>query len=29
MGGLLQFQVTASVAGELVAEGVIVLNEVL
>ena len=29
MGGLLQFRVTASVAGELVAEGVIVLNEVL
>jgi 3-hydroxyacyl-[acyl-carrier-protein] dehydratase len=29
MGRLLQFQVTASVAGELVTEGVIVLNEVL
>jgi 3-hydroxyacyl-[acyl-carrier-protein] dehydratase len=29
IGGLLQFQVSASVGGELVAEGVIVLNEVL
>jgi len=28
MGGLLQFQVSARVGGELVAEGVIVLNEV-
>jgi len=27
MGALLQFQVTARVAGELVAEGIIVLNE--
>jgi len=27
MAGLLQFQVTARVAGELVAEGVIILNE--
>jgi 3-hydroxyacyl-[acyl-carrier-protein] dehydratase len=27
MGGLLQFQVSARVAGELVAEGVIILNE--
>ena len=28
MGGLLQFQVSARLAGELVAEGVIVLNQV-
>ena len=28
MGGLLQFQVSARVAGETVAEGVIILNEV-
>ena len=27
MGGLLQFQVSARVAGELVAEGIIILNE--
>ena len=29
IGGMLQFQVSARVAGELVAEGVVVLNEVL